>query len=1053
VLLPGFLRRQIIASLTAATTAAVRLADVDFNPFRGRLALQELTLTLKDVQQPVIAVHELVGNLRMLSLLRGRVSIEDVQLTGLRVTAIQQADGQLNLDRLFPPSPPSETPPPESDLPTLTVERFGVSAAQIDYQDHTRTPTAHFTLALKDLATGELGLQAKGLGAPVTVRWDGTLNDSLLHGEAQIFWQRTQTAVEATIATQRLALVAIEPYLRSSLALQRLSGHVGARLHYRYQNGSQQPPAHTLDGTLKLEQASFADPLSGQTALDLPSGQVTIEKIDLLGREIQLAAVEVSSPKLFFLQTAAGLNWTALVQTPDQAVQSKASQPAATPAWRFALQEARLRGGEVVYRDSAWTEGETLTLVPQEIQVQRIGGEEESPLRFQVRLGEGSLAGEGSLRFSPFGIRTQIQLAGVALTSLRPLLTRVLQVENVDGTLNGTVRTGLAARDDTQVVSLDGVLDATTLTIAGLPAPGNTLAWEGGHVELGEGSTLVPLNLGLNVQLSRVSLQNFTQGDISIEKASGNLRLAQAGGVVSEPSRETAVLEQTPLSIKAQGTLEVFSFLVTHGPEKQEVLGCYQARAKLNEGSWLLPLDLQLGDVALEYTYVQGFRTAAGQFQLFIPPSGESPSAPASSTGEPPPVVQPAQASSAPPSPALAVHIERVTLIGGQFYFEDHAITPSQTLYWQDIQVDLSDVGYPLARPAAFTLQAFNMDGAPIKAQGTTQRRGEQVLTRVQGKINRLSLPRFNAYLAPQLGYRVRNGAISLTWDLAIPGNRLRANAKVTLHDLGLSGKESSSILEEQVGLPLNLVVALLKDLNGNINLQVPVEGQLNEPGFRLGGTILRAIRDVLIGAVVSPLKLLGAVFSGGGKGKIEDFTLQPIRFVPGTNQPDSAGKEQLSRLSRFLAQRPELDVRLSGHTGPDDLQMLKDQLVLAQLQEGMPPPEAQKGIDAGQEGTAPQLTPQEEVRRFLSHRLDQSEGGEAPALSGEATALLADLREKTRVSPQALEQLTQERVQAVIAALTANSGVAASRLHLSQEKLRGREGAEVRYMIQAKEG
>ena len=58
-----------------------------------------------------------------------------------------------------------------------------------------------------------------------------------------------------------------------------------------------------------------------------------------------------------------------------------------------------------------------------------------------------------------------------------------------------------------------------------------------------------------------------------------------------------------------------------------------------------------------------------------------------------------------------------------------------------------------------------------------------------------------------------------------MPGDLVQANAVVTVHDLGLGGKESTVGLEEQVGLSMSLIVALLKDLNGNINLPLPVEG------------------------------------------------------------------------------------------------------------------------------------------------------------------------------------------------------------------------------------
>ncbi|MBI3799617.1 MAG: DUF748 domain-containing protein [Deltaproteobacteria bacterium] len=1049
ILLPGFLRRAITARLAAVTTAEVHLSNVDFNPFRGRLALQGLTLTLKDEDKPVIALRELVANLRMLSLLRGQVSLEEVELSGLQVMASQSANGQLNLTRLFPPSPPSATPAPESDLPTLRVEHLSLSAAQIDYQDRARTPSSHASLMLKDFTVADVRLQAQGFSSPITAHFNGSLEEGPVHGEMQLFWQRRQTVVEANIEAQRLALKAIEPYVRETLALQHLSGFSSARLHYRYHTGGDQPPVHALDGVLKLEQVSFADPLTNQTALDLPSGQVTVESIDLLSHEIRLATAELHAPRLFFLQSAAGLNWTGLVRAADPTARTETPQPKAAPAWRFWLREVRLAGGEIVYRDNAWTENETITLIPDELQIQRVGDESaESPLRFRLRLGEGTVTGEGSLRLTPLHLQTQLQLAGIDLANLRPVLTRALTTENMSGTVNGTLKAELTTHEETHVLTVSGAVDTTALLLAGIPQLGSALSWDSGHLELGEGSTLLPLNIGLTTQLSRLSVQHLAQGDVSIEKASGNLQIAQEEGTSSAVSLpETSLVVQPERSLKAQGTLDISNLLLSYGPEKQELLSCYQVRATLNAGSRLLPLNLRLGEVALEYPYAQGFRTAQGQFQLFTL-SAEAPPSPAPSANLPPAEAPPAQPPPAAPSPA--VHIDRVTLTGGQLYFEDHAVAPTQMVYWQDVKIDLSEVGYPLVRPAAFTLHAFNNDGAPIEMQGTTQRQADLLLTRIHGKVEHLFLPRFNAYFESFLGYQVRNGAVSLTWDLTIPGNRLQATTAVTLHNLGLSSKRSTSILEEQVGLPMQLVIALLKDLSGNINLQLPVEGQFGDPGFHVGGAIFQAIRDVLIGAVTAPLKLLGAVFSGGDK--IEDFTLDPIRFVPGTSQPDSAGKEQLARLGRFLAQRPELDLHLSGHTGPDDLQILKDRVVLAQLlQESASPAKAQAAGGTESEGTPPSTSPQEEVRQFLASQLDPAEGHGTPALSAQATAVLAQLRDQVTVSQQARDHLAQDRLQAVITSLAANPGVTQGRLHTSPEKLRSREGAEVRYIVQAR--
>ncbi len=183
-----------------------------------------------------------------------------------------------------------------------------------------------------------------------------------------------------------------------------------------------------------------------------------------------------------------------------------------------------------MYRNSTWAESEMITFVPEEVQVQRIGnGSEDWPLRFRLRLGEGTLAGEGSLRLAPFHLQTQSQLTGIDLTNLRPLLTRALTAESVSGTIGGAVKTDLTVRDGAPVATVSGAVETTALTVTGVPQAGNTLTWEGAHIELNEGSSVVPLEVAFRAQLSRISLQHLSLGDLSIEKVDGNLHLTQEG--------------------------------------------------------------------------------------------------------------------------------------------------------------------------------------------------------------------------------------------------------------------------------------------------------------------------------------------------------------------------------------------------------------------------------------------------------------------------------------------------------------------------------------------
>src|SRR6266446_4409445 len=134
-----------------------------------------------------------------------------------------------------------------------------------------------------------------------------------------------------------------------------------------------------------------------------------------------------------------------------------------------------------------------------------------------------------------------MQMTGVDLTSLRPVLMRSLSTENVSGTVNGTVKAVLNTSNDARVLAVSGAVETTALALAGVPQPGSILGWDSGHIELGEGSTIIPLNIALTTQLSRLSVQHLTQGDVSIEKTNGNLRIVQEEGRASDGS-----LQQTP---------------------------------------------------------------------------------------------------------------------------------------------------------------------------------------------------------------------------------------------------------------------------------------------------------------------------------------------------------------------------------------------------------------------------------------------------------------------------------------------------------------------------
>jgi len=219
ILLPRFLREAIETQLAQATTASVHVADVDLNLFRQSLTIRGIALTLLEEERPAIAVERVRGTLQLSALLlRREVIIEEIRLDNVQIAAVLQSDGQCNLARLLPPPPPE--PVPETDLPTLTVDRVRLREGRISLRDLTRTPEAYASLSLHEVTTGTINIQRQGLAAPVRIHLKGELSGKDLFvgsfaSEGQAFWNRSETRVEATVNVQRFALAFVEPYLRA----------------------------------------------------------------------------------------------------------------------------------------------------------------------------------------------------------------------------------------------------------------------------------------------------------------------------------------------------------------------------------------------------------------------------------------------------------------------------------------------------------------------------------------------------------------------------------------------------------------------------------------------------------------------------------------------------------------------------------------------------------------------------------------------------------------------------------------------------------------------
>jgi hypothetical protein len=291
---------------------------------------------------------------------------------------------------------------------------------------------------------------------------------------------------------------------------------------------------------------------------------------------------------------------------------------------------------------------------------------------------------------------------------------------------------------------------------------------------------------------------------------------------------------------------------------------------------------------------------------------------------------------------------------------------------------------------------------------------------RVDTKLERLPLAQFNPYATAAIGYSVASGAASLTSKVDWGASRYAADNRIVLDRLALGGAQGESLFLQRLGIPLTVALGLMRDLNGRISLGVPVAGD-REKGMRidLGSIVLEALLRAIVGAVASPLKLLGAVTMAGER--IGGFAPTPIPFAPGLAELAADGGARVEELAKALASLPALTVALNGTAGAEDERALREMQVLADLE-----------ADQGFIGAVRNL-PERRARNAIREALTARARGEAGALDAEYHPKLDEWVAPKQVTDARLAELGRARAERVQRLLGEDHAVPASRMAVGE--------------------
>ena len=403
---------------------------------------------------------------------------------------------------------------------------------------------------------------------------------------------------------------------------------------------------------------------------------------------------------------------------------------------------------------------------------------------------------------------------------------------------------------------------------------------------------LVPsiMKAGLDLSLERIdiaSLQPYFTDQVNIAVKKG---LFHTQGRIA-----VSMEEKTNPSISFKGKTSVTDFVSLVKASDKEFFNCNSLYLSDMDIS-LFPVKMVVKDISLTDFYSRVIVSEEGNINLkqVLVSDGESKivSGP-----------KPATAKEEETSPLPEIIISNVTLQGGHIHYADYFTQPNVIAEMKEITGQIKGLSSMDDTPAAIQLRGLHGQSSPLDIVGRISPLSRKRFLDLDISFKDIDLTRFSPYAAKYIGYKIEKGKLVLDLKYKIDGNKLESRNRLFLDQFTLGEKVDS---KDATSLPVPLAISLLKNSNDQIDLNIPLTGDLDDPEFNFSSAVFAVFGNLITKVLTAPFKFLGAMFGGGEE-------LGFVNFEYGSHTISNEGIKKLDKLMEILDKKKELDLEIEG--------------------------------------------------------------------------------------------------------------------------------------------
>jgi Domain of Unknown Function (DUF748) len=845
VLAPRLLRNALLEDIPKFLKLTPTIGEVRINPFSLHLEIKDFSLADASGEK-LLGFERFFVEFELSSIWRRAYTFGSIALTAPFVNAIIARDGRLNLLQLSPPSPSQPQPPaaPKKSaepLPAVRIGQFAVSRGLVSFDDRSRP--SEFASRIEPINFELHDFTTAAEGGLFTFSGSSKRGERIeWHGHVSV--QPIES--DGEIQFDGLLANTIWAYLKDRLSFLVNSGKIDLSATYKFvlKDGA--------DLQVNVSKVALSDLAVRPKDSDIdwivvPELLLNSATLDLSKRQAHVDSLSVTGLKVAaWLEADGSLNLLKLAAAPAPA--PAVGSPAATPPAVVVVSPASPTSSSspATAAGPAW----------------------QFDLR-EFALNDASLSVEDrgpqpavQVLLAPFSLKVDGASLDLAKTVTVSLDTKVNNVGAL-GVTGAVTPQPIAA--DLSIKLADIPLAAAQPYIARYTSMTLLAGALGGDAKVRYGGQKPVLQLGGNI-----SVAHLHTVDNALHEDFVNWDRLDVQGIKfqTDPNR---------LDIEQIAARKAYARVIVEPDSSINV-----ARVLAGPGATVVAPN------------AAGTRVTAT-----APPAPRGPEARSRSSGKSQPVSRPEMAVA--PSPAMPMSIKKIAIQASRADFADLSVMPNFATGIQNIEGTVLGLWSDPKSRAKVDIKGSVDAFAPVSISGEVNVLSAALYTDLSLNFRNIELSTFNPYSGKFAGYNISKGKLTTELHYKVDGRKLDAQHHIIVDQLEFGEKTES---KEAVSLPVKLAVALLKDKDGVIDLNLPVTGSLDDPKFRLAPIIWKVFVNILEKAVTAPFALLGSLFGGGPD-------LQFVDFQPGLPDLDPAAMDKARSIAKALTARPQLKIEI----------------------------------------------------------------------------------------------------------------------------------------------